>query len=87
MTDTDQIRKLLASIPPQPFWAPKGQSAILQEKVIEAGADPDAVLAWVEAHGGRLDRTVPAMRRSVISREPMPDSQPFYLVPDEALGT
>ena len=85
VSNDDQIRKLLASIPPQPFWAPQGQSAILEEEVIEAGGDPDAVLAWVEAHGGRLDRTVPKMYRSVISREPTPDPQRFYLVPDEAL--
>lgn len=85
MTD-DPIRELLAAIPPQPFWAPKGLTAILQSKVIDAGGDPDAVERWVEAHGGRLDRTVPVGHRSVLSREAVPDVQHFFLVPDEALA-
>lgn len=84
MTD-DPIRALLAAIAPQPLWAPKGQSAILEEKVIEAGGDRDAVEQWVDSHGGRLDRTVPKLRRSVLSREPLPDVQRFFLIPDEAL--
>lgn len=82
----DPIRQLLNSLPSQPFWAPKGQTAILEDTVIEAGGDPAAVNAWVEAHGGRLDRTVPATHRSVVSRQPMPDSQRFYVLPDEALA-
>jgi len=81
----DPIRELLAAIEPQHFWAPKGQTAILEEKVIEAGADPDTVEQWVEAHGGRLDRTVPVGHRSILSKQPVPDVQRFYLVPDEAL--
>jgi len=86
MTD-DPIRALLAAIAPQPLWAPKGQTAILEEKVIEAGGDRDAVEQWVDAHGGRRDRTVPKLRRSVLSREPLPDVQRFFLIPDEALRT
>ena len=82
----DPIRELLAAIPPQPFWAPKGQTVILRDAVIEAGGDPDAVEAWVEARGGRLDRTVPVGLRSVLSRQVVPDVQYFYLVPDEALA-
>ncbi len=85
MTD-DPIRELLAAIPPQPFWAPKGLTAIPVDKVIEAGGDPEAVERWVEAHGGRLDRTVPAVHRSVVSRMPTPEAQRFYAVPDEALS-
>lgn len=85
MTD-DAIRELLGTIAPQPFWAPKGQTVILEEKVIEAGGDPEAVERWVEAHGGRLDRTVPVGHRSVLSRLAVPDVQRFYLIPDEALA-
>jgi hypothetical protein len=84
MTD-DPIRELLAGIAPQPFWAPKGQTAILVDKVIEAGGDREAVQQWVEAHGGRLDRTLPAVHRSVLSRGPVPDVEYFFAVPDEAL--
>lgn len=82
----DPIRELLAAIEPQPFWAPQGQTVILQEKVIEAGADPDAVEQWVEAHGGRLDRTVPVGHRSVVSRGAVPDVQRFFLIPNAALS-
>jgi len=82
----DPIRDLLAALPPQPFWAPKGQTVILKDAVVEAGGDPDAVEAWVEAHGGRLDRTVPVGHRSVLSRLAVPDVQYFYVMPDEALA-
>ncbi|HEV2058352.1 MAG TPA: hypothetical protein VGR11_03280 [Solirubrobacteraceae bacterium] len=81
----DPIRELLAAIEPQPFWAPEGQTVILQEKVIEAGADPDAVEQWVEARGGRLDRTVPVGHRSILWRGTVPDVQRFFLIPNEAL--
>lgn len=84
MTD-DEIRELLAAIEPQAFWGPKGCTAILVDKVIEAGGDPVAVERWVDAHGGRLDRTVPELRRSVIARGRAPEVQRFYLLPDEAL--
>lgn len=84
MTD-DPIRELLAAIEPQAFWAPEGQTVILEEKVVEAGADPEAVEQWVEAHGGRLDRTVPVGHRSVLSRQAVPDVQRFFLIPTEAL--
>ena len=82
----DPIRELLAAIDPQPFWGPAGQTAILEDKVIERGGDPAAVEQWVEAHGGRLDRTVPLLHSRVISREPVPDVQRFYLIPREALA-
>lgn len=85
MTD-DSIRNLLAAIAPQPFWGPKGQTVVLVEHVLEAGGDPVAVEQWVEAHGGRLDRTVPVGFRSVLSREPVPDVQRFFLIPDKALA-
>jgi hypothetical protein len=86
MTD-DQIRALLASIDPTPFiWAPKGHLVIMQTAVEEAGGDPDEVLAWVEAHGGQLDRTLPvvATRRGVTSI-PKPVGKRYYVVPEEAL--
>lgn len=85
MTD-DSIRELLAAIAPQPFWGPKGQTVILESDVLEAGADRDAVERWVDAHGGRLDRTVPVGHRSIKSRLAVPDVQRFFLIPDEALS-
>lgn len=85
MTDDESIRNLLAALTPQPFWGPKGQTVVLVEHVIEAGGDPVTIEQWVEAHGGRLDRTVPVGHRSVLSREPVPDVQRFFLIPDEAL--
>jgi hypothetical protein len=86
MTD-DEIRTLLASIDPAPFiWAPQGHLVIMQTAVEEAGGDPDEVLAWVEAHGGQLDRTLPvvATRRGVTSI-PKPVGKRYYVVSEDAL--
>jgi hypothetical protein len=83
----DPIRTLLAGIDPAPFiWAPKGHVVIMESAVTEAGGDPDAVLEWVEAHGGQLDRTLPvvATRRGVTSI-PKPVGKRYYVVPEEAL--
>lgn len=87
MTD-DPIRALLASIDPTPFiWVPKGNIVIMQSAVEEAGGEPDEVTAWVEAHGGELDRTLPvvATRRGVTS-VPKPVGKKYYVVPQSALA-
>ncbi len=86
MSADDPIRKLLTEVPHQPFWAPRGHVAILEERGVDAGGDPDAVLEWVEGHGGHLDRTVPAARRSVFSQLPVGESQRYFVVPDKALA-
>jgi hypothetical protein len=87
MSDDDAIRTLLAGLPTHPFiWAAKGHVVIMEEKVLEAGGDPDAVAAWVQAHGGDLDRTLPvvATRRGVTSI-PKPTGKRYYVVPASAL--
>jgi hypothetical protein len=87
MTD-DEIRTLLAGIDPTPFiWVPGGNVVIMQTAVEEAGADLDAVLGWVEANGGELDRTLPvvATRRGVTSI-PKPVGKRYYVVPAAALA-
>lgn len=87
MTD-DEIRALLAEVKPTPFiWAPKGHLVIMLTDVQEAGGDPDEVLAWVEANGGELDRTLPvvATRRGVTS-VPKPVGKKYYVVPESALA-
>jgi hypothetical protein len=86
MTD-DEIRTLLAGTDPAPFiWAPRGHLVIMQSAVEEAGGHPDEVLAWVEAHGGQLDRTLPvvATRRGVTSI-PKPVGKRYYVVPEDTL--
>jgi hypothetical protein len=59
----------------------------MQSAVEEAGGDPDEVLAWVEARGGQLDRTLPvvATRRGVTSI-PKPVGKRYYVVPEDALA-
>lgn len=87
MTD-DEIRKLLAGLTPAPFiWAPKGNVVIVQSHVEEAGGDPDEVLAWVEARGGNIDRTLPvtATPRGT-SAVPKPVGKKYYVVPEDALA-
>ena len=87
MTD-DPIRKLLASLTPAPFiWSPKGTVVIMDEHVVEAGGESDAVGEWVEAHGGDIDRTLPvvATRRNVTAI-PKPVGKRYYVVPETELG-
>lgn len=87
MASDDPIRDLLASISPQPFiWAEKGCVVIMEDRVVEAGADVDEVLAWVESVGGHEDRTMPvANTRRGTSAVPKPVGRRYYVVPEVAL--
>lgn len=88
MATDHQIRALLAGISPQPFiWVPNGHVAIMEDKVVEAEADLDAVLAWVESVGGHSDRTLPvvATRRGTTA-VPKPVGRRYYVVPEAALS-
>jgi len=88
MATEDPIRKLLAGIPPQPFiWAPKGHVVIMEDKIVDAGADLAEVLAWVEAVGGQEDRTIPvAGTRRGTTAVPKPVGRRYYVVPEAALS-
>ncbi len=84
----DPIRKLLAGQTPAPFiWSPKGTVVIMDEHVVKAGGDSQAVGEWVEAHGGDIDRTLPvvATRRGVTNIA-KPVGKKYYVVPEEALA-
>ena len=84
----EKIRELLAELTPAPFiWAPKEHVVIIQTHVEEAGGDTDEVLAWVEARGGYLDRTLPvvATRRGVTNIA-KPVGKKYYVVPEQALA-
>ncbi len=86
--DDEQIRKLLSDLPTAPFiWSAEAKVVIMEEKVVEAGGDPLAVAAWVEAHGGDLDRTLPvvATRRGVTAI-PKPKGKRYYVVPEKELA-
>jgi hypothetical protein len=82
------IRTLLAAIPPQPFiWVPDGHVAIMEDKVVDTGADLAEVLAWVESVGGHEDRTIPvAGTRRGTSAVPKPVGRRYYVVPEAALS-
>jgi hypothetical protein len=84
----DPIRSLLAGIPPQPFiWAEKDCVVIMEDKVVEAGADLDEVRAWVESVGGHEDRTIPvAGTRRGTTAVPKPVGRRYYVVPEAALS-
>jgi hypothetical protein len=86
---SDPIRDLLARLPAASMIpTPPGCRAILRHRVEQAGGDPDAVLAWVEAHGGRGDRSKPIAStwlqpgRRVANEIP---GNAYYVVPDSAL--
>jgi hypothetical protein len=84
----DSIRDLLASLTPQPFiWSRPGTVVLLDAHVVDAGGDSAAVGAWVEAHGGDIDRTLPvvATRRGV-TNVPKPVGKRYYVVPEAALA-
>lgn len=84
----EKIRELLADLTPAPFiWAPKEHVVLIQTHVEEAGGDTDEVLAWVEARGGYLDRTLPvvATRRGVTNIA-KPVGKKYYVVPEQALA-
>jgi hypothetical protein len=87
MASDDPIRDLLAGIPPQPFiWAEKGCVVIMEDKIVEAGADLGEVLAWIESVGGHEDRTIPvAGTRRGTSAIPKPVGRRYYVVPEAAL--
>ena len=87
MTPTeDPIRTLLAGIDPSLFLGnPAGTVAIMEQRIIDAGGDPDEVLTWVKDHGGYADKTFSFTNRSALSPRPRSPSKPYYVVPEDAL--
>ena len=82
----DPIRKLLADLPPAMYLGnPTGTLAIWESKVVEAGADRDAVLAWVREHGGYLEKSLPSKVRRGKSISAVGSLRQFFVVPEEAL--
>lgn len=82
----DPIRKLLADLPQALFMGnPSGTVAIMQDKVVDAGGDPDEVLEWVREHGGHPDKTFPVSVRHGLSPKPKQSSKQFYVIPEDAL--
>lgn len=83
----DSIRKLLADMPPALFMGnPSGTVAIMQDKVVEAGADPDEVLEWVREQGGYPDKSFPVSVRHGLSPKPRKSSKQYYVIPEDALS-
>jgi len=85
----NEIRELLSSAKPSAFIdRTPGTVAVLRSRVEEAGGDPDSVARWVEAQGGRVDRTQPfrlPAQGPNFGRK-ISDGEAFYVVPTEALA-
>lgn len=82
----DEIRRLLADIQPALFLGnPSGTVAIMQDKVVEAGGDPDEVLEWVRAHDGYPDKSFGVRARQGFDMRPKAPSKHYYVVPEAAL--
>ena len=84
----DEIRALLASVQPSSFLdRTPGTVALLRSRVEDAGGHADEVARWVEARGGRVDRTLPYRRQGHGPRygPKLSEPQEFYVVPVEAL--
>jgi hypothetical protein len=85
-TRKDPIAKLLAGIPPAMFLGnPAGTVAIMQDKIVDAGGDPDEVLAWVRAHGGYPDKSFGVSAAKGFNLRPKAPSKLYYVVPQQAL--
>jgi hypothetical protein len=90
MTD-DPIRDLLAGLPrASRIRTPPGRCAIFRKHVEQRGGDPDAVLQWVEAHGGYAERTEPVVSKGLRVGRRLANAVPgewFYVIPEDALVT
>lgn len=83
---TDPIKKLLAGCNPALFMGnPTGTVAIMEEKVVDAGGDPEEVLEWVREHGGFPDKTFPVSTRHGLSPKPKQATKRFFVIPEDAL--
>jgi predicted enzyme related to lactoylglutathione lyase len=84
--DAEEIRTLLASVaapPEMPIPVPPNMSAIPAAPVLDAGADPAEVEAWVRSVLGWPKRVPPMFAPpDAAERDLM-----FYIVPDKELAT
>ncbi|MDX6681577.1 MAG: hypothetical protein QOG94_1616 [Solirubrobacteraceae bacterium] len=84
----DPIRELLAGCTPALFMGnPAGTVVIMESKVVEAGGDPEEVLAWVREHGGYPDKSfaVSTRRGRGPTLKPREAPKPYYVIPEDAL--
>ncbi len=85
-SDNDPIKTLLADLPPAMFMGnPDGTVAIMEDKIVDAGGDADAVKEWVEERGGYRDKSFGVTTRKGFTVRPRPPSHYFYVVPEDAL--
>ena len=83
---SDPIRELLAGLTPTLFMGnPSGTVVIMESKVVDAGGDPDEVLAWVREHGGYPDKSFGVRARQGFDMRPKAPSKHYYVVPQDAL--
>ncbi len=84
---TDPIRDLLAGLPPAMFLGnPSDTVAIWESKIVDAGADPEVVLAWVREHGGYPDKSYSVVNRKGFNLRDQVGSKRFFVVPQDALA-
>jgi hypothetical protein len=87
--DDDAIRSLLTRLARA---HPSGGTVIERAAVLAEGADFDAVMAWIVAHGGEPEATVPKASRSGLHGSRVHDSggseprtPPRFVLPPGAL--
>jgi hypothetical protein len=86
----DDLRALLAGLPTASLrTTPRGHVAILRAAAIEAGADGDALDAWVRENGGRVRKAPPirssGMRAGRVTAQTQP-GEAYYVVPAALLA-
>jgi hypothetical protein len=87
---TDDPRALLAGLPTAKLRPmPPGHVAILRAGAVEAGADEDALDAWVRENGGRVRKAPPirssGMRAGRVTAQTQP-GEAYYVVPAALLA-
>jgi len=91
----DPTREFLAKLPQLKGFVPKPPStvaisrSVIADQADESDRDLEAVLAWIETHGGRLVKPPPVQSQTLQAgrrTERTVPADPFYVIPATALG-
>jgi hypothetical protein len=91
----DPTREFLAKVPRLKGFVRKPPStvaisrSVIADQADESDQDLEAVLAWIEAHGGRLVKPPPVQSQTLMAgrrTERTVPADPFYVIPATALG-
>jgi hypothetical protein len=91
----DPAREFLAKLPQLKGFVRKPPStvaisrSVIAEHAEDSEQDLEAVIAWIEAHGGRVVKPPPVQSQTLRAgrrTERTVPADPYYVIPAEALG-